>query len=268
MGNPVRPPECRETGAMGGRFRSGNATVSPRRRGWSQIASPGKQFAPDPRNTDPRTVPKNMQNNTTSGFLNRPSTSWLRSLAAVALIMVPAIPGLSAAVIDIGSGPNTYHFVLESPNVGLREYAVHLDQANDAYDLLYTVLNEDPAVTANLSNWGTAAQPNYIVNSITYNGVTETNTGVSPWVPSWGHWVSGGQAGWPTASPVPSGTWTNGSGISSPYRLVEPGSWDALVYGDSTTQPSIVPVPEPSMPLLFGAGAGVFILARRRRRSV
>jgi len=206
-----------------------------------------------------------MQYNTTSGLLNRPSASWLRSFAAFALTMLLAVPGLSAAVIDIGNGAQTYHFVLESPNVGLREYAVHLDGATDGADLLYAVLAGDGAISMDISNWGSAAQPNYIVNSVTFNGVTETNTGVSPWTPSWGHWVSGGQAGWPTASPVASGTWTNGSGVSSPYRLVEPGTWDALVYGDSTTAPSIVPVPEPSVPVLLGVG--VFFLARRRRRS-
>jgi hypothetical protein len=201
-----------------------------------------------------------MQNNTITGLLNRPSTSWLRSLAAFALIALLAVPGLSAAVIDIGSGPQTYHFVLESPNIGLREYAVHRDGATDAYDLLYTVLNDDPVITASLSNWGTPDQPNYFVNSITYNGVTEAATATT-W---WGQWVSGGQAGWPTASPKPSGTWSGGSGISSPYRLVESGTWDALVYGDTTTQPSIVPVPELSVPVFLAAGMAVFGFRRRR----
>ncbi len=204
-----------------------------------------------------------MKYHTTPGQSKRPTALGLRAFAAIVLTLILAVPGLSAAVIDIGNGAQTYHFVLESPNIGVRQYAVHLDGATDAYDLIYAVSAEDAAISMSITNWGSPTQPNYFVNSITYNGVTEANTTSSPWVPSWGHWVSGGQAGYPTASPVVSGTWSSGSGISSPYRLVELGSWDALVYGDSTTQPSVVPVPEPSVALLLGAG--LLAIARRRR---
>jgi hypothetical protein len=210
-----------------------------------------------------------MKYHTTPGQSKRPTALGQRVFAAIVLTLFLAVPGLSAAVIDIGNGAQTYHFVLESPNVGVRQYAVHLDGATDAYDLIYAVLAEDTAISMGILNFGTSEQPSYFINSVTYNGVTEANTASSPWIPSWGQWVSGGQsAQWDsegnmTITPAPPGTWRSGGGVSSPYRAVEPGSWDALVYGDASTPPSVAPVPEPSVALLFGAG--LLAIVRRRR---
>jgi len=38
------------------------------------------------------------------------------------------------------------------------------------------------------------------------------------------------------------GSWSQGSGISAPFRFVEPGSWDALVYADFETPPGVRPI--------------------------
>jgi hypothetical protein len=174
-----------------------------------------------------------------------------------------------AATIVVGAGPDSSFLVLESPNLGARTYEVHYTYSSsasqDGYTLLSRVLLSDPTLTAGLVNYGTVLAPNYIVNSFTFNSITETSTASSPYVPSWAHWVSGGAAGYPSASPIASGTWDFGSGISSPYRLIAPGSWDALFYSNGSTLPSIAPIPEASS-ALFGI-VGSLLLFRRRRNG-
>jgi hypothetical protein len=174
-------------------------------------------------------------------------------------------PG-GAATIDVGSGPVTSRFVLQSPNLGLRDYRVHHAGSGDAHALLQVILTNDLSLTATFFNFGTAANPNYFVNSIAWSGVTETNNAAAPWFPYWAHWVAGGQAGFPTATAVAPDTWTQGSGISHPYRVTAEGSWDALVFSDGNTPPDILPIPEPESACLLAAAA-VWMFRRRCRPS-
>ena len=174
-----------------------------------------------------------------------------------------------AANILVGSGPDTSYFVLESPNLGTRTYEISYtyDAAamQDGFTMLDSLLGADATLTADIGNFGPASEPNFFVNSFTFNTVTEAAVGSPSFSPYWAHWVSGGEAGFPTADPVASDTWSVGSGISSPYRLIEPGSWDALVYSDGSVAPSVAPVPEPSAMLLVAVGS--LVLLRRRRTA-
>lgn len=174
-----------------------------------------------------------------------------------------------AANILVGSGADTSYFVLESPNLGSRTYEISYtydaQAMQDGFTLLNSLLGADSMLTADLANFGTATEPNFFVNSFTFNSVSEVAASSGSFVPYWAHWVSGGEAGFPSATPVEEETWSVGSGISSPFRLIEPGSWDALVFSDGSSAPSVAPVPEPSALLLLATGALVFF---RKRRSV
>ena len=193
-----------------------------------------------------------------------------RGFLLAVLTGVCLLPSASIAAITVlGSGPDSSYLVLESPNLGVRTYEVHYTYnsggSQDAYFLLSEVLSADPLLTAGIGNFGTPSAPNYFVNSFTFNSVTETSVSSPPYVPYWAQWVSGGQAGYPTALPVASGTWDYGSGISSPYRLIAPGSWDALYYSDGSTAPSVAPIPETSSALL--AVLGSLVVFKRHRKN-
>lgn len=172
----------------------------------------------------------------------------------------------AAAHVVVGSGEDASYVVIESPNAGLRSYEVRYDYDDqnplDGYDLLFAVDAADATISFGFLNFGVGT-PNYIVAEIATAAGTETNTGADPYVPYWVHWVAGGEAGFPTAAPVADGSWSLGSGVSSPYRVVEPGSWDALSYSDGSSVPNIVPVPEPGG-LCLMAGAGLVLVRRRR----
>lgn len=192
-----------------------------------------------------------------------------RGFLLVVLAGACLLPSVStAAVTVIGSGPDSSFLVLQSPNLGVRTYEIHYTYSagtQDGYFLLSQVLASDTSVTTVMFNYGTVSAPNYITDSFTFNSVTETST---PWPdpgPAWSHWVSGGQAGWPTAGPIAAGTWQFGSGMSSPYRLIAPGSWDAFYYSDGMTAPGVSPVPETSSALL-GVLGSLVIFKRRRNR--
>lgn len=192
----------------------------------------------------------------------------LKTLAALALASVLSLTGAAeAASIVLGSGSDSAFYVLESPNIGTRTYEIHFthNEADplDGWDLLQIVDSHESDLSLEAFNFGSEAAPNWIVNAITWMGITETANPEEPWVPSWTHWVSGGEAGFPTAGPIADGTWTSGSGLSSPFRVIEPGSWDALKFSDFTTQPTVAPVPEPSSMIL--AFFGVVFCIRRRR---
>jgi hypothetical protein len=173
-----------------------------------------------------------------------------------------------AANIVIGTGANTSYVVLESGNLGVRTYEIQYDSSSGPYDgkfLLDQILANDSSVAMSFNNFGTVSSPNFFLNSITFNSVTETNQASPPFTPYWVHWVSGGAAGFPVASAIPSGSWYLGSGMSAPYRVVSPGSWDAFVFSDGSVEPSVAPVPEPSGLVMVSMVAGLF--ACRRRRS-
>ena len=183
-------------------------------------------------------------------------------------------PSIShAANIVVGTGNDTSYLVLQSTNLGVRTYEIHYTYSSgtsqDGYFLLGQVLAGDSSIAVSLSDYGTPSSPNYIVDSFTFNSVTETGVFAPPYVPYWSHWVSGGEAGYPTASPIASGSWDYGSGISAPYRLIAPGSWDGLFYSDGSTAPSVAPsvapIPETSSALL--AVLGSVVLFKRRRNS-
>lgn len=191
----------------------------------------------------------------------------LSTLTALALAFAFSAVA-NAANIIIGTGADTSYFVLESPNIGTRTYEIHYtfnsSDPMDSWDLLQIVDSHESDLTISAFNFGDEAAPNWFVNAITWGAVTETGVSEPPYSPSWTQWVSGGQAGFPSASPIDSGTWTSGSGLSAPYRVVEPGSWDALKYSDFVTQPTVNPIPEPSMGVLAMAGC-LFVLRRRKR---
>jgi hypothetical protein len=171
----------------------------------------------------------------------------------------------NAANVIIGSGPDTSYLVLQSTNLGIRTYEINYtfgsSAAQDGYFLLSQVLGSVPTLTAALTNYGSAATPNYFVSQFSFNSITEGSAGPNYWA----QWVSGGAAGYPSASPIASGTWTSGSGMSAPSRLIAPGSWDAFYFSDGRTAPSVSPVPETSSALL--AVLGSFVIFRRRRNA-
>jgi hypothetical protein len=187
-----------------------------------------------------------------------------RGFLAVVIAGACLLPSVSsAATILVGSGPDTSFLVLESPNLGARTYEIrytyNASASQDGYFLLSQVVTFDSNYTLDLNNdYGTPSAPNYFLNSISYNNVADTGAGSY-----WAHWVARGQAGYPTASPKPAGTWSLGSGISSPYRLIAPDSWDALYFSDGNFAPSVAPVPETSSALLTLLGS--LVIFKRRR---
>jgi hypothetical protein len=191
-----------------------------------------------------------------------------RGFLLVVLAGACLLPSISnAAVTVVGSGPDSSFLVLQSPNLGIRTYEIHYTYNSgtplDGYFLLSQVLDSETSITSALLNYGSPSSPNYITDSFTFNSITETST---PWPdpgPAWSHWVSGGQAGFPAATPIASGTWQFGSGMSAPYRVIEPGSWDSFFYSDGMTAPGVSPVPETSSALLGVLGA--LVIFRRRR---
>jgi hypothetical protein len=187
-----------------------------------------------------------------------------RTISAVIVAGTLCLHAAQASTIVIGSGPDSSFFLIESPNVGSRTYQIHytydpFDPKDGAF-LLQQIVGSDSSVQFEI--FGTS---NIFVNSITYNGVTETGVSEPPYEPYWAHWVAGGAAGFPEAEPVAAFVWSSGSGLSGPYRVIEPGSWDALKYSDFSTHPTIQPVPEPSGALVLCSA--VLIVAGYRRRS-
>lgn len=194
------------------------------------------------------------------------------TLAALALASTATLSPLTAAPITIGSGPDSSFLVIESSGFSdtslLYEvrYTYSPMETFDSFDLLQIVQSADPLISFALINYGSAGAPNYYLNSITYNSVTFTNTAWPDTGPYWAHSVSGGEAGYPTAEPIATGIWTSGSGISDPYRLIQPGSWDGFVFSEGDA-PGIAPVPEPGTVVLFGLGFGLILLTLRRRAA-
>jgi hypothetical protein len=192
----------------------------------------------------------------------------LALLATLAFFITARPAGAQTA---IGSGADSSFIVIQAPDFGTLYYQVYYNYSAslnlDTYFLLTQITTAVPALSINYTNYGSAEAPNYFINSITYNGTTLSNSNTPPdFSPSWFQSVSGGQSGYPTASPIASGAWQDGSGISAPYRLIAPGSWDGLVFGEYGDQPTVLPVPEPTQWMLFGAG-GVFLLLTQRRRT-
>jgi hypothetical protein len=177
--------------------------------------------------------------------------------------------GAQTITATVGTGANTSYVLIEaeafgSPLIFAYQYDYNPTNPFDTH----TMLSAIDAAIADLSftyiNYGTLEEPNVFIDAITWQGLTLTNTPAPEFSPYWVQWVSGGQAGFPEAEPIPAGVWGYASGISSPYRIVEPGSWDGFIYNDGFSAPSVVPVPEPAAGVLLLAATG-FIGLRRRR---
>jgi hypothetical protein len=181
-------------------------------------------------------------------------------LATAGVFLAPILAG--ASTIVIGSGPDISYFLLESPNLGQRHYEIYYTyNSSDPQDgafLLQQIAASDSSVA--IAIFGGS---NIYVDSITFNGITEQGLQMPPFEPYWAHWVAGGQAGFPSAEPIANDVWSQGSGLSGPFRFIAPGSADALKFSDFTTPPTSSPIPEPSAVLL--AGLGLITIVRRSR---
>jgi len=169
----------------------------------------------------------------------------------------------------VGSGPDASFIVIEateflSPLLYEYHYTYNAIVPVDTYAVLTAIDAFDTALSFQFINFGTAQSPNYFINAITLDTVTLTNTGAPDFSPFWFQSVSGGIAGFPNPAPIAGGVWSEGSGISSPSRTIEPGSWDGLVYGEFGDAPATAPVPEPAAWLLVALG-GLLLVCRRHR---
>lgn len=181
-------------------------------------------------------------------------------------------PGLlassaSAVIIQVGSGADTSQVLIEAPAFGVLDYRVSYDYTpgigQDAFFLLGRIVAEDSRFSADPVIAGGLGDENYFLSAITFAGSTQATPG--DFSEFFNHYVSGGSAGFPAEDVVPVAreAWTSGSGVSAPFRQIAPGSSDALIFGAFGTQPSSLPVPEPST-ALFGTLALIGLTKRRR----
>lgn len=189
--------------------------------------------------------------------------NFIRSIVA-GLCLLPIVS--KAANIVVGTGNDRSYLVLESGNLGVRTYEIRYDASSGPHDAKFLIdqaMAGDNTLTAIFFNYGDTNNPNYFIDSI--NG--ESGSASPPWT-WWKQWVSGGSGfenpdyTFNPGTPTP-GAWTSGYGISSPNRLITPGSWDALVLSDGSVMPSVAPIPETSS-LLLAPLAALVVLRRRR----
>jgi len=193
-----------------------------------------------------------------------------RVLLAAVLTLV-AFHAPAYGQIIIGEGDDVSYAVIEAdefaaPLVYAYHYTHSPSEPLDGYALLTAIDFADPGLSLSFVNFGDDESPNYFLDSVTYGSMTLTSTPFPNVGPFWVQWVSGAEAGFPTAVPIASGGWTFGSGISSPYRSIGPGSWDGFVFNLGDTDPSISPIPEPQSSVLLFAGITVVLWMLRRRR--
>lgn len=202
---------------------------------------------------------------------------WLTGLLALVAFTVPV--SKSSAQTIVGTGDSSSFLVIQAAafdaNPFVFEYRYTYDPLNllNSYDLLVAVMATQPQFTLSFINYGDEESPNYFLNTVSYLAsgsevpVTLINTGYPDFSPYWVQWVSGGESGYPEAEPIAGGAWTFGSGLSSPYRYLQPGSWDGYIYNDGNVAPSIAPVPEPSSILLIIAAGGILYGVIWKRRA-
>ena len=196
----------------------------------------------------------------------------LNKLGALGLLVFGAQTSSLLAVgiscpIEVGTGSDSSFVIFDSPNIDLRAYEVfyNFDSTNPlgTDDLIDIINAEDSQIVIGLDNFGDPT--NQILFDVAFNGVTEGEGFNLPEI--WVQFVAGGQAGFPADSvaPISGSEFIGGSGISAPFRTVEPGSTDALLFGVfGEVSPSFSPVPEPSVWGLTLLGS-LCLTARRRR---
>jgi hypothetical protein len=192
------------------------------------------------------------------------------ALAAFAALTLAFTSAASAQTI-VGTGNDSSFLILEADAFGAPlkfelRYDYNSASPLDAYDLLTAIDLASPELTFSFQNFGSTDAPNYILDAVTFNSITLTNTPFPLDGPFWSQFVSGGEAGYPTAGPVPFGEWNFGSGISRPFRELAPGSTDGFTFSEGD-EPSIAPIPEPSTWLLIGIGSTVLLLLRRKSHA-
>lgn len=192
----------------------------------------------------------------------------LAALCALGLLVIT--PAADAAVI-VGTGASSSFLVIEAPEFGAPlefeyRYTFNAGAPPDAYAMMVAIDLASPNLSFSFQDFSTGGPPNYFLTAITYDSITLTNATTGDFTPFWYQSVAGGEAGFPIASPIADGVWSEGSGISSPSRKLAPGSWDGFVYGEYGDEPSVSPVPEPTTIALFGV-ASLAVLGRRLRRS-
>jgi hypothetical protein len=185
----------------------------------------------------------------------------LRVLLAQLIISFGAFLTPAQALTIIGEGPDVSYALIEADEFGddplVYQYRYDFDSSAplDSYALFTGIDSAVPELNLGFINFGDEVSPNYFLNSITYGTTTLTNTPFPLIGPFWAQWVRGGQAGFLDLVPVPSSEWQFGSGISYPYRVIEPDSWDGFVFSQESRPPSIAPPidanpgPEPNPPL-------------------
>lgn len=201
---------------------------------------------------------------------------WLTGF--LALVTFISFNADSDAQTIIGTGDSSSYLVIEADDFGgsfVFEYRYTYDSLSplNSYDLLTAIGAAQTEFSFSFVNYGDEESPNYFLNAISYfnsstsSTITLTSTPFPLEGPYWTQWASGGESGYPEAEPIAEGTWTYGSGISSPYRYIQPGSWDGYTFSATGVVPSITPVPEPSSFLLILAAGGVFYGFIRKRRA-
>jgi hypothetical protein len=193
--------------------------------------------------------------------------------ALLAAIIAAVFPISVCAQIVIGTGSDASYAVIQAPAFGdplhplIYEYRYDYDSLKplDGYHLMTAIDSAVPELNLDFINFGDDESPNYFLNSVTYGTTKVTNTPSPAFAPFWAQWVSGGEAGYPAAAPIPSGAWSFGSGISSPYRSIAPGSSDGFVFNDGDIPPAVSPIPEPRAAALLLGGVILLVIRLIRR---
>lgn len=185
------------------------------------------------------------------------------SLGAACLLLFSSAFAATTFIGTYGTGKDVVYVSLESPTWGIRHYKVRFDysatNAFDGYDAFNTINLNDPDITL---NWQSSSFGQYLKSIQLAGYAKEENSSTAPYV-YWAQWVAGGKAGHPVANDVPFNSWTFGSGVSAPYRIITPGSNEVFVFGTGAA-PSFNPIPEPSFAMVLLVAGGAVFLKRKR----
>ena len=184
----------------------------------------------------------------------------------------------AVTLTPVGTGADSSFLVLETPQLGILGFEVFYDfdpsTPLGTTDLLRIIEGSEPLFSFDASNFppdSLPEQPNEFLDSVTFGSVTEAQP--SDFSAFFSFFGAGGQTGTvqnasgdfvPDPQPISSDSFSFTAGLSAPFRIVEPGSTDAIVFGPGGTVPSFAPIPEPSAALLLFVSCG--LLARRTRQ--